>query len=33
MADILLVEGDPTNDILATRQIVAVWKRGVRTKR
>jgi imidazolonepropionase-like amidohydrolase len=28
-ADLLLVEGDPTHDILATRQIVAVWKTGV----
>jgi imidazolonepropionase-like amidohydrolase len=32
-ADLLLVEGDPTTDILATRNIVAVWKRGVRVKR
>jgi imidazolonepropionase-like amidohydrolase len=29
-ADLLLVEGNPTQDILATRHIVAVWKRGVR---
>lgn len=28
-ADLVLVEGDPTEDILATRRIVAVWKRGV----
>jgi len=28
-ADLLLVEGDPTKDILATRNIVGVWKRGV----
>jgi imidazolonepropionase-like amidohydrolase len=28
-ADLLLVQGDPTNDILATRNIVAVWKAGV----
>jgi imidazolonepropionase-like amidohydrolase len=28
-ADLLLVEGDPTLDILATRNIVAIWKRGV----
>lgn len=27
-ADLMLVEGDPTQDILATRNIVAVWKRG-----
>ena len=32
-ADLLLVEGDPTKDILATRNIVAIWKRGVRVKR
>ena len=32
-ADLLLVEGDPTRDILATRNIVAVWKRGVAIKR
>ena len=32
-ADLLLVEGDPTRDILATRNIVAVWKRGVRITR
>jgi imidazolonepropionase-like amidohydrolase len=29
-ADLLLVEGDPTKRIQDTRQIVAVWKRGVR---
>ena len=29
-ADLLLVEGNPAEDIRATRQIVAVWKRGVR---
>ena len=32
-ADLVLVEGDPTHDILATRNIVAVWKRGVRVQR
>lgn len=29
-ADLLLVDGDPGRDILATRNIVGVWKRGVR---
>ncbi len=29
-ADLLLVQGDPTTNILDTRKIVAVWKRGVR---
>jgi imidazolonepropionase-like amidohydrolase len=28
-ADLLMVRGDPTQDITATRNIVAVWKRGV----
>ncbi len=28
-ADLLLVKGDPTTDILATRNIVSVWKLGV----
>ena len=28
-ADLLLVNGDPTKDILATRDIVSVWKGGV----
>jgi imidazolonepropionase-like amidohydrolase len=27
-ADLVMVEGDPTSDILATRMIAAVWKRG-----
>jgi imidazolonepropionase-like amidohydrolase len=29
-ADLLLVDGDPTNEIRDTRNIVAVWKRGAR---
>jgi imidazolonepropionase-like amidohydrolase len=29
-ADLVLVAGDPSRDILATRSIVGVWKRGVR---
>jgi imidazolonepropionase-like amidohydrolase len=32
-ADLVLVEGDPTRNILATRRIVAIWKRGVRAAR
>ena len=32
-ADLVLVEGDPTKDIYATRRIVAVWKRGARADR
>ena len=28
-ADLLLVDGDPTTDITATRAIVAIWKNGV----
>jgi imidazolonepropionase-like amidohydrolase len=32
-ADLLLVRGDPTEDITATRNIVAVWKAGVETNR
>jgi len=29
-ADLILVDGDPSKDIRATRAIVAIWKRGVR---
>src|SRR5215469_5563 len=32
-ADLLLVKGDPTTDILATRDIVSVWKLGVEEDR
>lgn len=32
-ADLLLVKGDPTTDIKATRDIVAVWKLGVQADR
>lgn len=32
-ADLLLVRGDPTHDIKATRAIVGVWKQGVRLDR
>ena len=32
-ADLLLVKGDPTEDILATRDIVSVWKLGVEDDR
>ena len=32
-ADLLLVEGDPTRDILATRRIASVWKSGVELDR
>lgn len=32
-ADLLLVEGDPTRDITATRNIVGIWKNGVRFDR
>jgi imidazolonepropionase-like amidohydrolase len=32
-ADLLLVHGDPSTDITATRSIVAIWRRGVRLDR
>ena len=32
-ADLLLVDGDPSKEIRATRNIVAIWKRGVRVQR
>lgn len=32
-ADLLLVEGDPTENILASRNIVGIWKEGVRFDR
>jgi imidazolonepropionase-like amidohydrolase len=32
-ADLLLVRGDPTKDIRATRDIVAIWKQGRRVDR
>src|SRR5262249_29040223 len=32
-ADLLLVKGDPTSDIKATRNIVGVWKQGIRLDR
>lgn len=32
-ADLLLVAGDPTKDVRATRKITAIWKRGVRLDR
>jgi hypothetical protein len=32
-ADLVLVNGDPTTDILATRDIVSIWKRGAKLDR
>jgi hypothetical protein len=32
-ADLLLVQGDPTRDIRRTRDIVAIWKQGMRVDR
>jgi imidazolonepropionase-like amidohydrolase len=32
-ADLVLVNGDPTADVRATRDIAGVWKRGVRCPR
>jgi imidazolonepropionase-like amidohydrolase len=32
-ADLLLVEGDPTHEIRATRNIAAIWKQGIRFDR
>src|SRR6185503_17124820 len=32
-ADLLLVDGDPTRDVRATRAIAAVWKGGVKLDR
>lgn len=32
-ADLVLVDGDPTRDVLATRNIVSVWKRGMEVQR
>jgi len=32
-ADLLLVRGDPTTDITATRDILRIWKAGVELNR
>lgn len=32
-ADMVLVKGDPTRDILSTRDIAAIWKRGIPVER
>jgi imidazolonepropionase-like amidohydrolase len=32
-ADLLLVDGDPSKEVRATRNIVAIWKRGMRVQR
>lgn len=32
-ADLVLVEGDPTRDIRATRRIVSIWRGGTRIER
>jgi imidazolonepropionase-like amidohydrolase len=32
-ADLLLVDGDPTRDIMATRRIAAIWKCGIAVER
>jgi imidazolonepropionase-like amidohydrolase len=32
-ADLLLVDGDPSKEIRDTRNVVAIWKRGVRVQR
>ena len=32
-ADLVLVDGDPTRDIIATRRIVSIWKGGIAVER
>jgi imidazolonepropionase-like amidohydrolase len=32
-ADLVLVDGDPTRDVTATRAIVAIWKNGAPVER